>query len=70
MVEFAQVGNAAYIYSNETFDLKFKQFAERRRELHNLSWLKDQNIALERILHGGYWQGKADRIMMKLLGGK
>ncbi len=57
VVEFAQVGNAAYVYPRNYYEARFKHFATGKQMVYNESRLKD-STNLFRILHGGNWQSR------------
>ncbi len=55
VVEFARVGNAAYVYPRQYYEEKFKPYAAGQEPVRHESLLKD-DTNLFRILHGGAWQ--------------
>ena len=65
VVEFGRTGNAAYIYSKDVFLRCFGDF-EMAINLKK-EQLKDQKTAKDRILHSGYWQGRASFKMGRIL---
>lgn len=65
VVEFGKTGNAAYIYNKNVFIRNFGAL-DKAINLKN-SLLKDQNLVWERVLHQGYWQYRAARLMDTVL---
>lgn len=59
-IEFTENGNAAYLYRK---DNEFAQKLFNRYQVDGVTDLKYQNSQygfIDRIIHNGYWQGKAD----------
>ncbi len=62
-IEFTENGNAAYLYHK---DNEFAQKLFNSKQVDDVSEFKrqDQNYGFfDRIIHNGYWQGKADLIL-------
>ena len=61
IVEFAHIGNAAYVYPREVF---LRKRALQARSVHPL---KDKEQALGRIIHSGRWEDKYRPVIGQLL---
>ena len=61
VIEFADVGNAAYVYRKEDFDRMV------RRSTSSYSSLKDRELTIARIIHREGWQRIHAPIVSKLL---
>lgn len=62
-IEFTENGNAAYLYQKNH---EFAQKLFNRYQVHGVTDFKYQIPSygfIDRIIHNGYWQGNADRIL-------
>lgn len=66
VVEFKEIGNAAYIYEKSVFEEKFGRFANESNAVPN-SKLKDQFLAIDRITHSGNWEYRAAQIIRSVI---
>lgn len=65
-IEFTENGNAAYLYRK---DSEFAQKLFNSTQVYEVSYFKYQNSNygfIDRIIHKGYWQGKADWFLKRL----
>ncbi|HHX10752.1 MAG TPA: hypothetical protein GX729_05235 [Firmicutes bacterium] len=58
VVEFAQVGNAAYVYPRDYYESQLEHYATEKETVTNKSQLKDPYNSLTRIIHHGNWQSR------------
>lgn len=66
VVEFGDLGNAAYIYSRDYFDKKFAYIMKKKRLVDN-SRLKDQMNVMFKLYHSGAWQERWQHRITSLL---
>lgn len=59
IIEFGERGNAAYVYSMETYKLYFEKFFTGTYTIRNTSDLKDRDLATEILHHHSGWQFRA-----------
>lgn len=62
VVEFRNIGNAAYIYEKGDFYKYFKKYLNNNK-IYDDGTYKNRGINLVRIIHSGNWQYKADSIL-------
>ncbi|NMB11669.1 MAG: hypothetical protein GX977_05220 [Firmicutes bacterium] len=58
VIEFLDIGNAAYIYPRAIYERDYESYALGRRPIGAQSLLKDQETSMLRIIHGGSWQNR------------
>jgi hypothetical protein len=71
VIEFGELGNAAYVYSREDFNENFSIYMRENNSV-NKSILKNQFLSLHRIIHFGNWETATDyriRELIELEGG-
>ncbi|WP_352419012.1 EH signature domain-containing protein [Proteiniborus sp.] len=66
VIEFSKIGNAAYIYDKEVYNKYFAKYALDTNSVNN-SALKNENIAIKRIIHSGNWQYNTARSISHLV---
>lgn len=66
VIEFRNIGNAAYVYRNNDFDKYFRRLINRGT-VYSDGNFKYRAVALERIIHSGNWQYRTSRLISEVM---
>lgn len=58
VIEFLDIGNAAYIYPRAVYERDYEAYGLGRRPIGDQSLLKNQGTSILRIIHAGSWQNR------------
>lgn|GEM_PF-3783381 len=64
VIEFVDIGNAAYIYTNDIYSKYFKKYSKTKDSIYN-SILKDKEKSITKVNHKGSWQNKMLDVLIK-----
>jgi len=64
VIEFVDIGNAAYIYNNRIYNKYFKKYSNTKDSIYN-SILKDRDKSITKVNHSGNWQNKMAHVLIK-----
>jgi len=64
VIEFVDIGNAAYIYTNDIYSKYFKKYSNTKDSIYN-SILKDKEKSITKVNHKGSWQNKMLDVLIK-----
>jgi len=64
VIEFVDIGNAAYIYTNDIYSKYFKKYSKTKDSIYN-SILKDKEKSITKVNHTGSWQNKMLDVLIK-----